>query len=63
VNTPKLYATGIFVSPKEPLAATWPDIIKGAPDYHTDGTHGGNRPPTDGSGDNNIGYDDLARHK
>lgn len=45
------------------LAATWPDRIKSDPDYHTDGTHGGNRPPPDGSGDNNIGYDDLARHK
>src|SRR5262249_45533502 len=44
------------------IAATWPDRIKSDPDYHTDGTHGGNRPPTDGSGDNNTGYDDLARH-
>jgi hypothetical protein len=45
------------------IAATWPDRIKGDPDYRTDGTHGGNRPPTDGTADNNIGYDDLARHK
>jgi hypothetical protein len=45
------------------IAATWPDRIKGDPDYHTDGTHGGNRPPIDETADNNIGYDDLARHK
>jgi hypothetical protein len=45
------------------IAATWPDRIKGDPDYRTDGTHNGNRPPTDGTADNNIGYDDLARHK
>ncbi|MEK6324320.1 MAG: S1/P1 nuclease [Acidobacteriota bacterium] len=45
------------------IAATWSDRIKGDPDYHTDGTHGGNRPPTDGTANRNIGYDDLARHK
>jgi hypothetical protein len=45
------------------IAATWADRIKSDPDYHTDGTHGGNRPPTDGTANNNIGYDDLARHK
>jgi hypothetical protein len=45
------------------VAATWADRIKSDPDYHTDGTHNGNRPPTDGSGSQNIGYDDLARHK
>lgn len=45
------------------LAATWADRIKSDPDYHTDGTHNGNRPPTDGTADRNIGYDDLARHK
>lgn len=45
------------------IAATWADRIKSDPDYHTDGTHGGNRPPTDGTANRNIGYDDLARHK
>ena len=45
------------------IAATWPDRIKSDPDYHTDGTHSGNRPPNDLSASQNIGYDDLARHK
>jgi hypothetical protein len=45
------------------IAATWADRIKIDPDYHTDGTHGGNRPPNDPSASQNIGYDDLARHK
>ena len=45
------------------IAATWADRIKSHPDYHTDGTHNGNRPPTDGTANNNIGFDDLARHK
>jgi S1/P1 Nuclease len=45
------------------IAATWSDRIKSDPDYHTDGTHNGNRPPTDGTANNNIGFDDLARHK
>ena len=29
------------------IAATWPDRIKSDPDYVSDGTHGGNRPPDD----------------
>ena len=45
------------------IAATWADRIKSDPDYHTDGTHHGNRPPSDPSASQNIGYDDLARHK
>jgi hypothetical protein len=45
------------------IAATWPDRIKGNPDYFTDGPSNGNLPPTDGTANNNIGYDDLARHK
>jgi S1/P1 Nuclease len=45
------------------IAATWADRIKSDPDYHTDGTHNGNRPPNDPSAGQNIGYDDLARHK
>src|SRR5262245_2137022 len=45
------------------IAATWADRIKSDPDYHTDGPHGGNRPPDDPSASHNIGYDDLARHK
>jgi S1/P1 Nuclease len=44
------------------IAATFSDRIKSDPDYHTDGTHNGNR-PTDGPASQNIGYDDLARHK
>jgi S1/P1 Nuclease len=45
------------------IAATWADRIKSDSHYHTDGSHNGNRPPTDGMADRNIGYDDLARHK
>ena len=45
------------------IAATWPDRIKGHPDYFSDGTGGGNIPPTDGTADRNTGYDDFARHK
>jgi S1/P1 Nuclease len=45
------------------VAATWADRIKSDPDYHTDGTHNGNRPPNDPTAGQNIGYDDLARHK
>jgi hypothetical protein len=45
------------------IAAIWVDRIKGDPDYHTDGSHNGNRPPNDPSTSQNIGYDDLARHK
>src|SRR2546423_2604169 len=42
------------------IAATWPDRIKSNPDYHDDGPNGGNRPPDDGTADNNIGYTDFA---
>jgi len=45
------------------IAATWADRIKSDPDYHTDGTHNGNRPPNDATAGQNIGFDDLARHK
>ena len=45
------------------IAATWADRIKSDTDYFTDGTHNGNRPPDDPSASQNIGYDDLARHK
>jgi hypothetical protein len=42
------------------IAATWPDRIKSDPDYHSDGPHGGNRPPNDSSASQNIGYDDVG---
>ena len=45
------------------MAATWADRIKTDPNYHTDGTHNGNRPPNHPSASQNIGYNDLARHK
>jgi hypothetical protein len=45
------------------IAATWPDRIKSNNDYHSDGPAGGNRPPTDGTANNNIGYTDFALHK
>jgi hypothetical protein len=45
------------------IAATWPDRIKSNPQYHSDGSHGGNRPPADGTAENNTGYVDFALHK
>jgi hypothetical protein len=46
------------------IAATWPDRIKTDPDYVTDGTHNGNRSPSDLTVANpNTGYDDMHRHK
>jgi hypothetical protein len=45
------------------IAATWPDQIKGDHQHRSDGTHGGNRPPNDGTADRNIGYSDRAMHK
>jgi hypothetical protein len=45
------------------IAATWPDRIKGDSQYHSDGPNDGNTPPDDPSASQNIGYDDLARHK
>ena len=45
------------------IAATWPDQIKSDPHYHADGPAGGNRPPSDGTADQNIGYADMALHK
>jgi hypothetical protein len=45
------------------IAATWADQIKGDPRYRADGTHGGNRPPNDGTADRNVGYSDMALHK
>src|SRR5262249_16107395 len=45
------------------VAATWADRIKSDPDYHTDGTHNGNRPHNDATAGQNIGFDDLPRHK
>lgn len=45
------------------IAATWADQIKGDGEHISDGTHGGNRPPSDGTADRNIGYSDTAMHK
>lgn len=45
------------------IAATWADQIKGDGVHRSDGTHGGNRPPTDGTADRNTGYSDTAMHK
>jgi len=46
------------------LAATWPDMIKRLPDYHSDGAHNGDEPPPDKvAAGQNIGYADKARHK
>jgi hypothetical protein len=45
-------------------AATWPDMIKSMPDYHSDGSHNGDIPPPDKvAAGQNIGYADKARHK
>jgi hypothetical protein len=45
------------------IAATWADQIKGDGEHVSDGTHGGNRPPADGTATQNIGYSDTAMHK
>ena len=45
------------------LMATWPDKIKSDPQHHPDGPDNGDRPPTDGTAANNIGYSDMALHK
>jgi hypothetical protein len=45
------------------LSAIWADEIKGDGQHQSDGTHGGNRPPTDGTADRNTGYSDMALHK
>src|ERR1044072_7161013 len=45
------------------IAATFPDRIKSDPDFTTDGSHGGNRPPNSPIATHNIGYEDLFRHK
>jgi hypothetical protein len=44
-------------------AATWPDFIKTAPGYISDGTNGGNRPPLGPEAAANIGYADMFMHK
>lgn len=45
------------------IAATWPDQIKGDKEYVADGPGAGNIPPSDGTADRNIGYEDRAMHK
>ncbi|MDQ1592313.1 MAG: hypothetical protein QOG71_2940 [Pyrinomonadaceae bacterium] len=45
------------------IAATWADQIKGDGEHTADGTHNGNRLPTDGTADRNTGYTDTAMHK
>lgn len=44
-------------------AATWPDMIKGDPDYTSDGPANGNRPPPGPEASQNIGYADKFMHK
>jgi hypothetical protein len=44
-------------------AATWPDLIKEASGYISDGPSGGNRPPNTPQASQNIGYTDHFRHK
>lgn len=45
------------------IASTWADVIKGAPEYVTDGSASGNRPPLGPQASQNIGYADHFRHK
>jgi len=45
------------------IAATWPDQIKSLPGFVSDGPDNGNRPPTDGTADRNVGYSDMSMHK
>src|SRR5215469_8199753 len=44
-------------------AATWPDFIKHAQGYHSDGTDNGDRPPPGPEASQNIGYKDHFMHK
>jgi hypothetical protein len=45
-------------------AATWPDLIKrDGSGYLSDGPNGGNRPPSDSTASQNVGYGDTAMHK
>ena len=44
------------------MASVWADDIKGEPQYSDDGTDGGNTPGGEPSSQN-IGYNDLLRHK
>ncbi|WFU80755.1 S1/P1 nuclease [Bradyrhizobium sp. CIAT3101] len=44
-------------------ASTWPDFIRGARGYISDGSEGGNRPPPGPEAAQNIGYSDLFMHK
>ncbi|HCX30398.1 MAG TPA: S1/P1 nuclease [Blastocatellia bacterium] len=45
------------------IAATWPDQIKHDGVHQADGPENGDRPPTDGTAAQNIGYSDTAMHK
>jgi acid phosphatase len=44
-------------------AATWPDFIRGAHAYTSDGPDNGNRPPPRPEASQNIGYSDHFMHK
>jgi S1/P1 Nuclease len=44
-------------------ASVWPDFIRSAPTYISDGPNGGNTPPNTPEASQNIGYKDLFRHK
>jgi hypothetical protein len=44
-------------------AATWPDFIRDAADYTSDGPDGGNRLPPGPEAGQNKGYSDLFMHK
>jgi hypothetical protein len=45
------------------MAATWPDFIKSASGYQSDGPQGGNAPPPGRKASRNIGYADKLMHK
>jgi hypothetical protein len=44
-------------------SATWPDFIRNAEGYTSDGPNGGNTPPNTPAASQNIGYQDHFRHK
>jgi S1/P1 Nuclease len=44
-------------------AAKWPDFIRNAPTYISDGENHGNFPPDTPEASQNIGYEDHFRHK
>jgi S1/P1 Nuclease len=63
----KTWINGVAADKKDKyafmLAATWPDYIKSAKGYQSDGPNNGDTPPPGPQASQNIGYADKLRHK